>query len=121
MLRRTLVKRNSATLNKGVQNPGPTFHTWGRTVQKRRLEYETVENKYGKREFNKNWDLAGCTQRSTDYFEMRVYFNYPMMIFTWLFNSFNALFGFIPSAGFLWGLHLATEEYDKRMKRAAWW
>jgi hypothetical protein len=118
MLRRTIAARQ---LTKTVQQPGPTLQGWGRTVQKRRLEYETVDNKYGKREFNKNWDLVGCVHRSTDYLEMRLYFNYPTMIFTWLFNSWNTLFHFWPSAGFMIALHYMTEEEDKRMKRAAWW
>ena len=118
MLRRSLVARS---LNKGVQNPGPTLHGWGRTIQKRRLEYETVESKYGKKEFNKNWDLAGAVQRSTDYLELRNYFNYPKMIFTWIWNGVPVAWLYVPGGGVLTAFHFGVLEYNQRMMRAAWW
>ena len=46
-------RRNAMAMNKGPAYSGPTLHGWGRTVQKRRLEMEAVEGKYGKRQFNK--------------------------------------------------------------------
>ena len=120
MLRRTLFAR-ATSLNKGVQNPGPTLHSWGRSLQKRRLEYETVDSKYHKREFNKNWDVAGCLQRTTDFLEMRVYFNYPLATIGWTFNLIvGPLYAFMPTGGLIIATHYVIEEYDRRMQRAAW-
>jgi hypothetical protein len=119
MLRSTLVKAN---LTKAPANPGPTLQGWGRSVQKRRLEYETVNSKYGKREFTKNWDLVGLTQRSTDFMEIRTYFNFGSRMGTWLFNwgQFTVL-AFVPGAGFILTLHAVNKKYDESIHRAAWW
>jgi hypothetical protein len=119
MLRRTV---SSFSLNKGPQQPGPTLQGFGRTTQKRRLEYETVESKYHKREFNKNWDLAGATTRSSDYLEVRTYFNYGNRIGAWLCNLGATLtMSLIPGAGVLCAMHEANKMYDESIHRAAWW
>ena len=119
MLRRTLVQANMA---KAPSNPGPTLQGWGRSVQKRRLEYETVESKYGGREFNKHWDLAGLTARSTDYLEVRTYFNFGARMGGWIFNwgAMGAMC-LVPGAGVIYGIHVANLAYDDRIHRAAWW
>lgn len=109
------------TLNKGAQQPGPTMQGWGRSVQKRRLEYETVDSKYHKREFNKNWDMAGTCQRSTEFMQMRVYFRYPSVMYTWFFNQLPIAYLTIPAFFLPYGLHLAVKEYDHKIQHAAWW
>ena len=117
MLRRTVLKAN-----KGPQNPGPTLQGWGRTAQKRRLEYETVENKYGAREFNKNWDVVGLQTRSTDMLQCRTYFNFPQRMIGFAFNwSCQNIVTMVPGAIFLLGYHEWVTEVDHHTKRAAWW
>lgn len=119
MLRRTI---QSMSLHKGVQNPGPTLHGWGRSAQKRRLEYETVESKYHKREFTKSWDVAGLEQRSSDYLQIRTYFNYGNRIYLWLFNMTSYhLLAIVPGCGLLWVLHWANDKWDHAIQHAAWW
>ena len=120
MLLRTLPRR--LAINKGPQTPGPTLAGWGRTAQKRRLEYETVESKYGKREFNRNWDLAGTEIRQTDYMQMRVWAGYPGRIGTWLFNmtEYYTLVIF-PCLCLLMIFMYEMYLYGKRIVRAAWW
>lgn len=119
MLRRSLVNKS---LHKSVQTPGPTLHGWGRSVQKRRLEYETVESKYHKREFTKNWDVAGLETRSSDYIQIRTYFNFGsrMMIWLWNMTSYHwmALFA---GCSVITALHEANQVYDHSIQRAAWW
>eukprot|EP00759_Apiculatamorpha_spiralis_P011308 PhF_6_TR18704/c0_g1_i1/m.27334 len=110
------------SMNKGAQYPGPTLQGYGRTVQKRRLEYETVESKYGKRENNKNWDVAGAEIRSTDFLSMRVYAGWPGRVSQWIFNwvQFTALAA-LPSFLPIYIGHLLVFAYDDSIQRAAWW
>ena len=109
-------------INKGTQSPGPTLAGWGRTAQKRRLEYETVESKYGKREFNRNWDLAGTETRQTDYMQMRVWAGYPGRIGTWLYNFGEFQFlSCIPGSCLTLLFVYEVREYGIRIRRAAWW
>lgn len=119
MLRRSLVRAN---LNKGPARPGPTLYGWGRTEQKRRLEYETVESKYHKREFNKNWDLAGVEQRYSDFMEVRTYFSIGSRWGTWIYNmmAFYVL-AVAPLYLAFHVFHKNIEWYDERIRRAAWW
>ena len=109
-------------MNKGPQYPGPTLAGWGRTPQKRRLEYETVENKYGKRECNKNWDIAGTEIRTTDYLQIRVYAGWPGRILEWLKNwgTFTSL-TILPGVGPLALLFYVVCKWDTAMQRWAWW
>eukprot|EP00760_Papus_ankaliazontas_P005287 PhM_4_TR12485/c0_g1_i2/m.668 len=110
------------SLNKGAQYPGPTLAGWGRSVQKRRLEYETVESKYGKREFNKNWDLAGAEVRCTDPLQVRIYAGVPGRMLTWCWNYGKWIsLSFVPAISPFLVAHLAVVEYDKSIQRAAWW
>ncbi|KNH05734.1 hypothetical protein XU18_3256 [Perkinsela sp. CCAP 1560/4] len=110
------------TINKGPQTPGPTLAGWGRTAQKRRLEYETVESKYGKREFNKNWDLAGTEIRTTDYMQMRVWAGYSGRIGTWFYNMAEWYFlCVVPGMCLLVLFYQQLISYGERVKRQAWW
>eukprot|EP00758_Cryptobia_borreli_P001396 Tbor_TRINITY_DN2205_c0_g1::TRINITY_DN2205_c0_g1_i1::g.2694::m.2694 len=118
MLRHTALR---ASLTKPPAQPGPTLYGWGRTTQKRRLEYETVESKYHKREFNKNWDVAGLEQRSTDYMECRTYFSIGSRWSTWIYNNGSMYLLMAPPTIFLYGLHRANRMYDDSIRRAAWW
>ncbi len=109
-------------MHKAPQNPGPALHGWGRSIQKRRLEYETVESKYGAREFNKNWDLAGLQTRSTDYMQVRTYFNFGGRMGGWLFNwGQMGVLVTVPGMGVLYVIHDLNDRYDKSIHRAAWW
>ena len=118
MLRRSTLKFG---LSKAPAQPGPTLYGWGRTAQKRRLEYETVESKYHKREFNKTWDVAGLEQRSTDYMECRTYFSMGSRWGQWIWNSWATYIMVLPGWAFLYSLHKAIEAYDLSLRRAAWW
>lgn len=119
MLRRSILR---SQLNKGPSRPGPTLHGWGRTEQKRRLEYETVESKYHKREFNKNWDLAGVEQRYSDFMEMRTYFSIGTRWGTWLYNmSAFYVLAVAPLYVMFHTWHKQIEWYDERIRRQAWW
>jgi hypothetical protein len=117
MLRRTVTRANKAP-----QTPGPMMQGWGRTAQKRRLEYETVESKYGGREYNKNWDLVGLQTRTTAHTAVRTYFNYPQRMLGFVFNAtaWNAVplcASAVPIIlGFKWIGHI-----DHEVKHAAWW
>ena len=117
-----MLRRTAAKMNKAPQTPGPTMQGWGRTAQKRRLEYETVENKYGKREFNKNWDLAGLEVRMSEASEQRVYFNYPQRMAGWVFNLTSTYAtSWVGGASVIGGLHIYTKHVDAETKHAAWW
>uniref|UniRef100_A0A7S1MIL1 Uncharacterized protein n=1 Tax=Neobodo designis TaxID=312471 RepID=A0A7S1MIL1_NEODS len=118
MLRRTTAR--AAT--KAPQTPGPMMQSWGRSAQKRRLEYETVESKYGDRKFNKDWDVIGLEQRNTAHTAQRIYFNFPQRCVGYLYNYTSFYFiallgGFIP---FTVG-YQAVLKLDRDTKRAAWW
>ena len=108
-------------MSKGPTYSGPTLHGWGRTVQKRRLEMETVENKYGKKTFGKTWDQAGCVYRTTDYLQVRTFWNMGTRWSTWLFyGARDAGIVLIPCT-FTWQLCMAEVRYGDRLRRAAWW
>jgi len=118
-----MLRRSASCLmvGKAPVTPGPTLYGWGRTVQKRRLEYETVESKYGKKQFNKNWDVAGLEQRFTDYAEMRTYLSFGRRQGIWLYNWGQiCIIALLPAAVFHAG-HKAVEKYDAHLRRAAWW
>ena len=125
MLRRS-VHRLHAPLNKGPQIPGPTLHGWGRTVQKRRLEYESTDNTSGgTRPFYKaQFDGAGIIHRSTNHLECRTYFNVHQRWGTWFVNfgigflglafvSGHTMISALFQGSFWWQTHI--------YKRAAWW
>ena len=119
MLRRTLCARVGA---KAPQTPGPTTQSWGRTAQKRRLEYEASETKYGERAQSKEWDMLGLEVRNTAHTQQRVYFNYPQRWLGYAFNfwSYYAIAlcgGAIPT----WGMYTYVKGVDAATKRAAWW
>lgn len=117
MLRRTAVKANKAP-----QTPGPMMQGWGRTAQKRRLEYESVENKYGERAFNKHWDVMGLEQRSTEHKQVRMYYNYPQRQVAWMWNMATQYFVPVSTAVVpIYLLDKAAYKLDKDTKRAAWW
>lgn len=118
MLHRSFIR---GSLAKAPAQPGPTLYGWGRTAQKRRLEYETVESKYHKREFNKTWDVAGLEQRSTDYLECRTYFAVGRRWTTWMYNMTQMYLMYIPPTAFLYFLHKQNQWYDARIRHAAWW
>lgn len=119
MLRRSLMR---CQVNKAPARPGPTLYGWGRTEQKRRLEYEATESVYHKRDFNKAWDLAGIEQRYTDFMQVRTYFSIGSRWGTWIYNmtQFYVL-SMVPVFAFMHGLHKANEHYDASIRHAAWW
>lgn len=118
MLRRTAPVKN---LNKQASQVGPALQGWGRSIQKRRLEYEGSFSKYGKKEFQKQWDLAGLVQRSTDYYEVRTYFSIGSRWSTWIFNSFTIYFWALSGCFTLKVMHEAMIAYHWHIVRAAWW
>ncbi|EAN91006.1 hypothetical protein C3747_62g682c [Trypanosoma cruzi] len=120
MLRRSIVWKQMQ--NKGPARPGPMLYGWGRTEQKRRLEYETVESKYHKREFNKNWDLAGVEQRYTDFMVVRTYFSLGTRWGTWVYNMLQFyVLAMLPVFIFMHTFHKNVEWYDERIRLASWW
>ena len=117
MLRRTVLQAN-----KGPATPGPTLYGWGRTAQKRRLAYETVESKYHKKEFNKNWDVAGHQTRYTDYMEVRTYFAFTARWGLFVYNIVSNQILCTAGVGIvLYFMHKQVLWYDDRLRRAAWW
>ena len=119
MLRRTIQRPAAA---RTAQYPGPTLAGWGRSSQKRRLEYETKESKDHKREPNFQWDVAGSEFRSTDYIQVRTYFSFPNRMGHWLMNwGQHCCFAILPAATVLTVMVYLCDEYDKWVKRAAWW
>ena len=109
-------------MSKGPAYSGPTLHGWGRTKQKRRMEMEAGEGKYGKREFSLNEDKTGYTARTTDYLEMRTFYNMGSRWGTWIFHS--ARVGAIivlPGYTFIGGPCKFAFAYDIKLQRDAWW
>mmetsp|Transcript_1746 Transcript_1746/g.2382 ORF Transcript_1746/g.2382 Transcript_1746/m.2382 type:complete len:121 (+) Transcript_1746:53-415(+) len=120
MLRRTFLGRFQ--MNKGPQYPGPTLAGWGRTTQKRRLEYETTESRVHKRMCAPGTELAGYESRTTDYMEMRVWSGWPGRIGLWLTNfSKHYALMFLPGCGPLFLVYYGAYKYDQAMQRWAWW
>ena len=124
MMRRTTLRGHQA-LVKGPQIPGPTLHGWGRTVQKRRLEYESYDNAAGgpKPYYKGQYDAAGIVHRSTNYMECRTYFNIHQRWGTW-FLTFGGICAMVWASATTW--HLAMFEgtfwwQEHVYKRKAWW
>jgi hypothetical protein len=119
MLRRSMLR---CQVNRAPARPGPTLYGWGRTEQKRRLEYETTESKYHKRDFNKSWDLAGVEQRYSDFMQVRTYFSLGSRWGTWLYNLMQFyVLSMFPVFAFMHFLHKSIERYDDSIRLAAWW
>jgi hypothetical protein len=117
-----MLRRSLSRFNKAPQNPGPTMQGWGRTAQKRRLEYETVENKYGTREFTKQWDYCGLETRTTDHSEVRLYFNFPQRMLGFAFNWWaHNLVAIMASVVIFIAIDKYVHHVDHKTKRAAWW
>ena len=120
-----MIRRTSNLLiamNKGPQYCGPTLQGWGRTAQKRRLEYEALETKYNKKDFVKNFDYVGYEQRCSDYMQLRTYFNIGGRWGSWLYNmggNFSLIFS--GTALFYYWAHSSTMNTHYAMLRAAWW
>lgn len=119
MLRRSLIR---SQVSKAPARPGPTLYGWGRTAQKRRLEYEASESVYHKRDFNKAWDVAGVEQRYSDFMQVRTYFSIGSRWGTWIYNMLQFyVLSMLPIFVFMHGLHKANEAYDDSIRKAAWW
>lgn len=119
MMRKTIL---CSSLSKAPARPGPMLYGWGRTEQKRRLEYEATESKYHKRDFNKNWDLAGVEQRYSDFMQVRTYFSLGSRWGTWIYNMLQFyVLSMLPIFAFMHFFHKANERYDDSIRKAAWW
>ncbi len=117
-----MLRRTFARANKAPATPGPTLYGWGRKEQKRRLGYESVENKYHRKQFNKNWDLAGQQLRTTDYQEVRTYFAFSARWGLFTINHLSQTIGVaIGPLGGIYLIHRSVMAYDDRLRRRAWW
>lgn len=119
-----MLRRSTSLLQHRLPaRPGPTLHGWGRTEQKRRLEYETVDTKYGKRQFSKDaWDVAGVEQRYSDYTQMRTYFSIGGRWGQWIYNCSQVwLSSGLIITMIIIGSDAWTKRYDRWYRRAAWW
>lgn len=108
-------------MSKAPQAPGPALQGWGRTIQKRRLEYETYDDNGGKRNMMHSVEYFGPETRATDALMVRTYFNYPQRIVGWQFNWWLQHGPSFVTAIFIVACYKYILAWNDEMMHLSWW